>query len=220
MRRRIEEKLRSIELRKKGYSLNEIVDKLGVAKGSVSVWVRNIPLDEKAKQRLLTKIKLGQLIAAENKRRKTQETLEGYRKKAVREVRKKDLDKTFKKIFCSFLYYCEGAKGFSGGVRFINSDPSLIENFIFLLRESFIIDEKKFRAGMHLYQYHNEDKQREYWSRITKIPKKQFIKSYLKPNTGKRIRENYPGCLTIYYHDNNLAREIISIYKAFSALLK
>lgn len=65
MKLKREEKLKAIALREQGYSLNEIIDRVGVAKSSVSVWVRNIPLTVKAKKRLLTKIKLGQLIAAE-----------------------------------------------------------------------------------------------------------------------------------------------------------
>ena len=47
MKRKAIEKIKAINLRKKGYSLNEIVEKLGVAKSSVSVWVRNEPLHSK-----------------------------------------------------------------------------------------------------------------------------------------------------------------------------
>ena len=38
MKQKIQEKLLAVELREKGYSVNEIVKVLKVAKGSVSLW--------------------------------------------------------------------------------------------------------------------------------------------------------------------------------------
>ena len=68
---------------------------------------------------------------------------------------------------------------------------------------------------MHLHSYHNEETQKNFWANLTKIPKTQFNKTFLKLNTKKRIRENYPGYATIYYYDNKLAKELTSIYEVF-----
>lgn len=43
------EKRQAIELRYAGYSVDEIADKVGVAKSTVSLWVRGIPLQRKRK---------------------------------------------------------------------------------------------------------------------------------------------------------------------------
>ncbi len=59
MKLKIDEKLRAIRLREKGYSLGEIVEIIEVAKSTVSVWVRNVPLTKIARDRLLTKYHLG-----------------------------------------------------------------------------------------------------------------------------------------------------------------
>lgn len=67
MKRKIKEKLKAIKLRGQGFSLNEILKEIDVSKSSVSEWVRNVPLSNSARKRLLTKIKLGQLISAENR---------------------------------------------------------------------------------------------------------------------------------------------------------
>lgn len=214
VRRKIKEKLKAIELRSKGYSLNEIVEKVGVVKSSVSVWVRNIPLSDKAKRRLLTKIKLGQLISAENKRQRTQKIIDNYRRQAIREVARKNPDKIYKKIMCSLLYWCEGLKDYYKGVYFANSDFRLVKTFLQLFRESFDLDEKRFRACIHLHQYHNPQKQLKFWADITKIPQNQFIKPYLKLNTAKRIREGYQGCIGIKYSDNNIARQLLTTAEA------
>ncbi len=216
MRKKTEEKLQAIALRRLGYSVNEIVGQLGVAKSSISVWVRNIHLTSSAQKRLLTKIKLGQLKGAENKRRKTQTVIDAHSSTALHELyHSSAFSKTHEKMICALLYWCEGAKDSYQGVSFVNSDPSLIKLFLALFRNAFPLDEEKFRACIHLHHYHNPEKQLKFWTHITNIPKKQFIKPYLKPHTGKRIRENYPGCISIRYHSNDVARQLLATAKVF-----
>lgn len=215
MKPKVEEKLKAVRLRKRGYSLNEIVEKIGVAKSSISLWVRNITLTSRARKRLLTKIKLGQLAVAENKRKRTRETINSYRLKASKEVNLAWINKKISKIICSLLYWCEGAKSLYRGVDFTNSDPELIKTFIYLLRNSFNLDENKFRVCVHLHHYHDIEKQLKFWSGITRIPRNQFIKPFLKKNTGKIIRKSYEGCVSIRYHDTALGRQLLMTAKAF-----
>lgn len=215
MRRKIKEKLKVIELRKRGYSFSEIVKQVKVAKSSVSEWVRNVPLSDSARKRLLAKIKLGQLISAENKRKQTERILNKYFQEATVEIKGRNLDKITAKIFCSLLYWCEGGKNHFHGVNFTNSDTRLVKTFLFLLRKSFDLNEKRFSVCVHLHKYHNIKSQLSFWSKVTDIPKGQFIKPFIKPNTGKRIREDYPGCVAIRYHSNDLVRKLLTTAKAF-----
>jgi len=214
MKQKVAERLAARKFRERGYSVNEIADRIGVAKSSISVWVRNVPLTEKGRARLLTRIKLGQLLSAENKRRKTQETIKGYRKEALEELNAGG-DSISRKILCSLLYWCEGAKNHLSGARFTNSDPKLIRAFLVLFRNSFQVDESKIRIGLHLHEYHNTERQIDFWSRITMVPKRRFIKPYRKPHTGKRVRDEYPGCATIYYHSNMVARRLLATAEVF-----
>lgn len=216
MRKKAEEKLRAIELRKLGYSVNEIVQKLGVAKSSISVWVRNVHLTTSARNRLLGKIKLGQMKGAENKRQRTQIIMNGHSSNALDELNgSMSLSVFHEKVICALLYWCEGAKNPYQGVDFVNSDPDLIKMFLNLFRDTFSPDEKKFRACIHLHQYHDPEKQLKFWAQITSIPREQFIKAYLKPHTGKRIRENYQGCISVRYYSNDVARQLLSVAKVF-----
>lgn len=215
MKLKIAEKLKSISLREKGYSLNEIVKKVGVAKSSISTWVRNVPLTDDARERLLTKIKLGQLISAENKRARTQNTIEGFLHDAKNKLEDIKFDKFQKRLLCSLLYWCEGAKNHYSGVNFTNSDPKLIRTFLHLFREGFGPKEHKFRACVHLHKYHDTKKQMRFWAKVTNIRSNQFIKPYQKPNTGKRVRKNYPGCINIRYGNNNIARQLLTTAEAF-----
>jgi|SRR3989344_7851465 len=55
MKEKSGEKLKAIELRKQGHSLNEIYQKLHVSKSSASLWVRDLNLSPRIKKILLEK---------------------------------------------------------------------------------------------------------------------------------------------------------------------
>lgn len=203
------------QMRRQGQSLNEIAKTLKVAKSTASLWVRDIELSEKAKECLLSKIKLGQYISAENKKKKTKEGLDNYYNNALAEIGEHILDRSSMRIACALVYYCEGNKNLFNGVCFTNSDPALIKTFLFLFRKGFDIDERKLSVCIHLHEYHNAIQQLDFWSKTTGIPEGQFIKPYLKPHTGKRIRKNYQGCIAVRYYNNDMGRQLLMIGKAF-----
>lgn len=211
----IEIRNQAVFLRKKGFSLKEISEKLGIAKSTASYWLQNVNLNSKAQERLKSHQILGQYKSRIIKKAQRENLIKEYQLKTYQEISKINFDKNLYKLLCSFLYWCEGAKLNSTHVRFINSDPKMIKIFLSLLRKSFEVEEKKFRALIHLHEYHNEEKQKRFWSKITKIPSQQFNKSYRKPNTRKRIRNNYPGCLAIYYYDHKIAKELAALYNGF-----
>lgn len=215
MKLKTKEKLEAIRLREKGYSLNEILQNVGVAKSSISMWVRNVSLTADARKRLLTKIKLGQLISAERKHAKTLASIQNHFDEASSQISNINLDRFLKRLICSLLYWCEGTKNQYTGVAFVNSDPKLIKTFIELFRDGFDVDEKKFRACIHLHEYHNSQKQHEFWAKVADIPLNQFRHPYLKPNTGKRVRKNYQGCISIRYYSNDIARQLLTTAEAF-----
>lgn len=215
MKRKIKEKLKAIALRKKGHSINEIVDRLKMSKSTISLWIRNVELSPAAQKLLMKKIQMGQMRGAQSRRDSTKRKMNEYRILAAKEISTVQITKSLNKIICSLLYWCEGAKSNLKGVNFTNSDPKLIKKFICLLRNTYKIDEKKFRISMHLHEYHSVKKQSLFWSKITNIPISQIIKPYIKPHTGKRIRQNYPGCITVRYHSNDLAKELLSTAEEF-----
>jgi len=212
---KLEQRHKAVEMRLKGYSLNEISRDLKVAKSSVSYWVRDIVLSEKAKQILIGKIQKGRYISAENKKAKTRQLEERYFNEAKDEILK---NPNHEKIICAALYWCEGNKGLRGGLTFTNSDPVLVAKFLELLRKSFDLNESKFHPCIHLHSYHSAEKQLDFWSKITKIRKEQFIKPYRKLNSGKRIHPGYQGCISLKYHSNDLARRVMAVAKAYLSL--
>ncbi|MGD1003663.1 MAG: helix-turn-helix domain-containing protein [Minisyncoccia bacterium] len=202
----------AVRLRKRGYSLKELSERLGVVKSTIALWTEDVVMDKKAEQRLLTVIKRGQFVSGEKRRARTKATEDRYFKEAQEEIKS---NPNYNKIVCAMIYWCEGAKSAKGGIAFTNSDPNLVRTFLRLLRECFDLDESKFHPCIHLHSYHSPEKQLDFWSKVTDINKQQFIKPYLKPNTGKRVRENYQGCIRIRYGSNDLARKLMAVAKAY-----
>ena len=122
-------------------------------------------------------------------------------------------DKSITKIICAILFWAEGNKDFSH-IRFTNSGPKMIKTFLSYFRLSYDLDESKFRACIHLHEYHNSEEMHKYWSEVTSIPLNKFRKAYLKTHTGIRKKEGYKGCLTIYYFDSSIAHELEALYNA------
>lgn len=106
-------------------------------------------------------------------------------------------NKNILKIFCALLYWREGGKYDDRSIQFTNSDSKLVNAFLNLLRNSFSLNESKLRIFLHIHSYHSVRKQIKFWSSVTKVPPLQFIKPYIKSNTGKRIKFDYLGCINV-----------------------
>lgn len=204
-------KNKALKFRRSGHSLGEISRQLHICKSTISEWVGRVELNSRARKRLFRKVKIGQMMFAEKIRRKTMAREEFY----LQEARAALVNgPDYRKIMCAMLYWCEGNKS-PKGLIFTNSDPKLVRTFLKLLRESFALDERKFHPCIHIHEYHSAARQLDFWAKMTNISKRQFIKPYRKPNTGKRIRKGYQGCLSLRYHDNDLARRLLATAKAF-----
>lgn len=208
-------KEKAITLRQQGHSLKEIAQKLDIAKSTTSVWLRNIPLNSNAKIRLKKRRLLGQYKTSlywEKYRRQKLIIDQHHAQKLLNNI---NLTKNHHKLILAVLFWAEGSKT-TQQISFINSDPKMIITFTKLLRKCYPIDETKFRALLHAHEYHDVPKLKIYWSKITQIPLSQFSKTYRKPHTGQRKKDNYPGSLRIRYYDSSIARELTAIYNTFA----
>lgn len=205
----------AIRLRQKGFTVKEVSERLHIGKGTASLWLRNIKLSKLARKKLLKRKLLNYYKMSRRWQLKRQLQYKMYATEAEKFFRNLSLSKKYQQILCAFLFWAEGAKNLTV-VKFINSDPKMIRAFLYLFRQSFSLDETKFRALIHLHEYHNEQRLKQYWSEVTNIPLKQFYKSYQKSHTKKRIRENYKGSINISYYDTRLARKLYAIYNTIA----
>lgn len=187
---KLKEKDLSRKLRKKGYSLREICKKTGFAKGSVSVWVRNIDLTEKQKQVLSEKGTKKEVI---EKRRITRITRENARRQIIVNQAEEDIESLTKKDLFTVgivLYWAEGRKAGRGIVSFSNSDPRAIKLMMRFFKEICNVPKEKFRGHIHIHPRLDYKKSEKYWSDVSKIPLLQLYKTYRIPNKSSQNKKN------------------------------
>lgn len=206
-----EEKKKVQFLRKQGMSYNKILEKIPVAKSSVSVWCNEIKLTRKQNQKIENMRRKGRKIAA----KKAGETLSKRRKKEIKEIKflvKKEIRKLTRyqiKIIGAMIYWAEGDK--TNGVGITNSDPQLIKFMIYWLETIFKIPRHKLKAYLNIHANQDEKRARKYWSRITKIPLNRFGKTYIKPQgTGHRKNILYNGIIKVKYSNEDLRHRIMT----------
>jgi hypothetical protein len=212
-------KTQAIKLRQKGLLISEIATQLEVSKSTIHGWVSGLELTSEqqflidARLAVVNRSKIRLMNDANRKKRLEKEHATLLLAESI--VKRQNLGKHHKQLICAMLFWCEGSKDISSGPRFINSDPVMVKLYLSLLRTAFDVDESKFRALIHLHDYHDQQIQLNFWSEVTKIPRSQFHNSYLKPHTGKNTREGYPGCVSISYYDKQLGLLLNMIYNNF-----
>jgi len=208
-----------IGLRKQGCSLGEIANLTGLGKSTVSVLVRNVPLNKKAVRRIEKLKKAARKKASIIRMKKIDDKVVVIRNELLDLLQGwKTLNKEQALIICSLLYWAEGSKKESC-VTFTNSDPHMVQIFLYCFRKAFEIDEQKIRALIHLHEYHIKDKEKNYWSQITNIPLSRFNNSYMKPHTAKRERAEYHGTIRIRYYNSEIATRLKMTYNVLSGLV-
>jgi len=205
----------AVKLRKGGRSLAEISRIIGISKNTAYHWVSAITLTRSQKDRLLRKeIRCGKrgLRKAHKikqaKKLKWKQGLASRMKQYEGIVNKKSV---FAKLLCGVLYLCEGAKyPSSKQMIFGNTNPRMIKTFLCLLRNNFVIDEKKIRCRI-MHRYDQNGKQLDkYWSHITQIPVQQFYRNYKDRRTKGTItkKSDYKGVCAVQYNSVDLQYEL------------
>lgn len=205
-------------MRKKGFSIPQISKQLDIAKSTTSLWVSKIPLPQNILDQIKERELTGREKGIEVMRARRYLALLQFQTEAAKFIRKMKLLKNKKllKLITAIIFWCEGSKRRLSQVQFTNSDPKLVQVFLFALRNAFFIEESKFRALIHLHEYHNKKKQHHFWSTMTGIPLNQFIKPYIKPHTGIRKRDDYQGCISIRYSNAKIAKELDALYHSLA----
>lgn len=197
------ERLMARSLRKQGVSVKTIAKRIGVAKSSASLWVRDIILTveqlENLKQQNIKGGEKGRLIGAlKQKNDRLNRIQEGQRQGHIifSELNEREL-----LLAGCALYWAEGTKK-NRIVSFCNSDPKLIEFMITWLRICFHIPIEELRCyiGVNEIHSHRDNIMKEYWSKKTGIPITQFLKTSFKKVKNKKIYDNFDthfGTLTV-----------------------
>lgn len=212
-RGKLEEQERARELRAKAWTLQEIADELGVAKSSVTRWVRDVEFDPTARRSRRTD-RLPRGTDHPLRRRKLAEIAECHEwgRKQIDELSDRDL-----LIAGTALYAGEGVKR-DGEVALANTDPALVRLFLRWLRTVFDIDEARLRVRLYLHEGLDLTAATGYWSTVTGIPEDQFGQPYRAiADGGIRHTKHTFGCPSVRYFCRRTHRRIMGMLAALGA---
>ena len=208
-RGKVEERARARELRAEAWTLQEIADELGVSKGSVSVWVRDVDFTPRPRNR-------GHPAGPKHPMRlKKEAEIERCRREAedwVGELSDRDLA-----MFSLGLYAGEGSKT-DGAVSMANTNPRYLVALLAWLRKEFVLDERRLRVRLYLHDGLDIESASEHWSRVLGIPSTQFRKAYRAvPDSSLRSRKHQNGCATVVYSQALLHRRVMARIEAITS---
>ncbi|MGW3492522.1 hypothetical protein [Streptomyces sp. NPDC001020] len=191
---------RARELRKQGWTYNQIQAELGCSKSSVSLWVRDLPHPEPKctpeEQRARMNAGLAHLYAS---RAREREATKQAASAAIGELSDRELF-----IAGVALYWAEGTKdkpyARRENVLFVNSDPSVIQTFLAWL-DLLGVERERLRYRVMIHMTGDVEGAKQYWADLVGVDASEFQKTTIKKHNPKTVRKNvgedYRGCLVI-----------------------
>jgi len=142
--RLIEKYEQARRLRRTGQSINRIAEELGVAKSTVSLWVRNVELSPRHREQLREN------SASRARSDKWRALCRERRRRWQEQGRKRAREGDPLHVAGCMLYWAEGAKS-RNSLRLVNSDPSMMWMFVRFLRECFGLAAEDLTFTLNVY---------------------------------------------------------------------
>jgi hypothetical protein len=192
--------------RAEGRTLLDIATELGVAKASVSVWVRDVPFEPRARRASVDRRPHPQHVARLAE-------IEACDLRGVERIGRLS-DEAFLAAGAA-LYAGEGAKG---ALNFANTNAEMVAFFCRWLRRYFTIDESRLRVRVYLHDGLDLDGAEGFWSEITGVPRSQFRAPYrAKRDPTMRRNKHEHGCVYVGYWCSRTHREVMGLVRALLA---
>lgn len=196
---KIEEQRRARELRAEAWTLADIAAELGVAKSSVSRWVRDVDFTPNPRR---------------SARKRGPNKLERAKVQEIERLRRQGIERVGRLSEREFLmagiglYAGDGSKG-DFEVAFANSNPALIDFFCRWFRRFFQPDERRLKVHLYLHDDLPLEPAEAFWSDLTGVPRSQFHKTYRATSSGgTRTNRHRFGCCHVRYLSVSEIREI------------
>nr|WTB31746.1 hypothetical protein OG781_21660 [Streptomyces sp. NBC_00830] len=188
------------ELRLQGMTYDRIQVELGCSKGSISLWVRDLPKPERKRtqEEASAIARRGWEATLQRRDEERKET----KKRAQGEIDAMSTHELF--LLGVGLYWAEGSKSkpyrTQERATFVNSDPGMIEVFLAWLRLLGVSDDQ-LRFHVHIHETADVAAAERFWVALTGAETSAFGKTSIKrhsPKTNrKNVGENYRGCLAV-----------------------
>lgn len=199
MKALVQQKAQAVALRQKGYTYSEIKKIVPVAKSSLSLWLKDLPLtkDEKKalKHRKDARIKHGRIKVAGILRTRRLEREKDQLVVARAVFKKYEHDPFFHAGIN--LYWAEGGKR-TNQWQFMNSDEDMQLVMMSWLIKFADIEKKDLRFRLYIHKPYQSETCDQWWVKKLQVHPSQFLSTVIKPSgLGVKKRPDYRGCLRI-----------------------
>ncbi len=218
-----EKRAEARRLRQQGWSVKDTTNTLNISKGSVSTWVRDIPLTETQRAALEARrssrqrgVFKGSKAVAEKYRQ--------LRLKYQQEGRVKAREQDPLHIAVCMLYWGEGSKR-KDSLVLVNSDPDLLRFFIRFLTECLNVDRQAIRLRINCYlhdELSQEDVER-YWLNTLALDRTALRKGSFnnQPSSSRqRGRKLTYGVAVVAVYNTQLAQHVFGAIQEYSGIDK
>lgn len=215
---KLEEKEKAKELRRRGYSYNQIKIETGLSKDTISRCCRDVKLTQKQILALESNRKKGQILGSIKGAKVNQQKRVFLEKMLLDEgIKQVGLLSNRDKFMLGIAFYQgEGSKT-NHAVEFTNSDPDSVKFMVKWLEIFCKIKRKDLKCSLWLHDNLDESVAKKYWAKLLKVSESQFGKTYFAKNKidSPKIRKNIHlfGIIKIRYYDSSKLRLILGWIK-------
>ncbi len=182
-----------------------------MSKASVSVWVRDVEVDQEA---WATRVQKNKNFGARRRRPNKLQRRKSAEIARLGQIGRERIGDLAEREFLAAgiaLYAGDGAKR-DGLVSFANSNARMIAFFCVWLRRFFEVDETRLRVRLYLHQGLDLEVAVAHWSEVTGIPPEQFGKAYRAvPDPSIRRTKHQFGCAHVSYSCSRIHREMMGL---------
>ena len=212
---RIDDKRRAIELRRSGKSYRSIENELGIAKSTLSGWLKDVHLTQAQSKRLhqnwLEGLERARKMASQVHVTTKKNSINMHKREAKETVNSMKIDKNLLEIMLVGLYLGDGFK-VNGRVGLGNSNPRIVKLFLTLIRVLYTINEDKIRVQIFARMDQKETELIQYWSDLLTVPMTQFHKTQFDKRTAiSKTKSNYYGVCAVSVSNMELQRHILAL---------
>lgn len=209
----------AIKLRLQGYTYSQIKGELKLAKGTLSNWLKNLPLSENTIKLLSKNKEISEDIRIEKFRQTARNKWINRLSKVLETQRKEVLPLSEQELFLAgvCLYWGEGSKQ-RNIVAISNTDPRIIKFVFYWMTVILKVPKDKLQVRLHLYSDMDVKVEVRFWSQVLSIPENQFRRPYIKKTTreGLTYKSFGHGTCNLICFSVTLSEKIAMTIKAIS----
>lgn len=213
----MDRRTRAIELRQQGKSYREIEHDLGIARSTLSTWLRNIEISVEQRKKLHEKwrqgVERGRQLGSKTNMLAKRQRLANIDSTVKRDLLNRQFtDKELEMLFIG-LYLGDGFK-IEGRVGLGNADPGIVLMFVVLIELLYGIPRNKLKVQIFARVDQDENELIRYWGNFLSLRSNQFYKTQFDSRTSaKTTNPGYQGVCAVSVNNTLLQRRILAIGK-------